>query len=334
MPRSKPTGGHVKLTGRLKDLAEIRKKPTVLLGDVQAHLLKKADAPSDRRSDCLHPSEMSHDDWCPRRSYFTITGAPATEDGKPAFSFVRENIFEQGHDIHARWQGWLRDMGVLWGKWHCDGCGVHYLGLEADFPHDGCDYVGSKVGGHTNIVYREVPLEVGLIAGHADGAVPDKGALIEIKSIGLGTVRFENPELLARYEIVAGGRKLVDFDGLWKELRTPFPSHLRQANLYLWLAAQMGLPFTQMIFIYESKMNQQVKEFVVKASPRIVERKLELAGEVERAVERKVPPARPRDVSPDSGICKGCPFNAVCWGHPAAAALTAPIDAEDVPDAA
>jgi hypothetical protein len=114
-------------------------------------------------------------------------------------------------------------------------------------------------------LYTEVPLSANeyLIAGHADGAVPHLNALIEIKSVGAGTVRIEAPEIYTKNT----NGTFIDFQGLWKDIKEPFPSHINQGQLYLRLCNLMGLPFDQIIFIYEAKFNQGVKEFVIKYDP-------------------------------------------------------------------
>jgi hypothetical protein len=87
----------------------------------------------------------------------------------------------------------------------------------------------------------------------------------------------------------------VDFDGLWKNLRRPFPAHLRQGHLYAGLAG-----VDEVVFIYEYKPNQAHKEFVIKASPTCTEPLIEMALDVKWAVENDRPSALPH------GGCKEC----------------------------
>ena len=87
--------------------------------------------------------------------------------------------------------------------------------------------------------------------------------MIEIKSVGVNTLRFEAPQLIKNhsYKVNINGRnrEFIDYDGLWDSIRVPFPSHIRQAHLY----SYMGAPPTE-IFLYECKWNQRSKEMVVK----------------------------------------------------------------------
>ena len=37
-------------------------------------------------------------------------------------SFTMNNIFAEGHTIHGKYQDWLWEMGVLYGRWLCLSC--------------------------------------------------------------------------------------------------------------------------------------------------------------------------------------------------------------------
>lgn len=260
MPKAIGKGWGPKLKGPLADYANAS-KGTLLLGEIQAHMLKEHAKPSTRRQDIIHPSEVAKTGWCPRSTYERIKACREASDAflKPAESIGVQllNIFDEGHLIHTKWQTRLQKMGTLWGNWECGECQHIYKGML--FP-DVCSFCNSG-----NLIYREVPLraEQYLIAGHADGAIPSIAALIEIKSVGAGTVRIEAPKI---YEAHTEGQK-IDLQGLWKAIEEPFPSHLNQGQLYLRLCDIMGLPFTKIVFIYESKFNQGVKEFVVEYDP-------------------------------------------------------------------
>jgi hypothetical protein len=301
----------VKPTGTLSALANTKKAHNVLLGDIQAHLLKETQKPTDRRQDILHPSEMAKSDWCPRSSFYRLAGVPPTDpDGK--FSFALETIFAEGHEIHRKWQQWLWDMGKLWGKWRCLGCRHEWM----DTSPNGCPACSA---GRSLVVYREVPLEAEakyLIAGHEDGAVGND--LIEIKSIGQGTLRFEEPALLREYQVeTTDGRKIYDLDALWRGLKRPLSSHLRQTGIYLALAKEMGLPHDSVNFLYEYKANQQVKAFRVRYSEDIAAPLLDSALDIKYALETNRTPPRPAFTGRDTKTCKACMFLTHCYqGEP------------------
>lgn len=242
---------------------------------------------SDRRTDILHPSEMAKSDWCHRSNYYRLVSRSLPGEGK-GHGFVLENIFAEGNFIHEKWQLWLRQSGKLWGSWKCRLCSRTYDGLSGNLSEVDNIFTGGlcwHVWDYGEVQLHDTEL---MIAGHEDGAVDD--FLIEFKSVGVGTLRVETPELLKRYYRTTGPKGYYDLEGLWKDLSRPVPSHLRQVNLYMHMAAKMGLPFTRTAVVYEAKWNQQVKEFTVKPSPEIISPLLALAAEVAAAVDSGTPP--------------------------------------------
>jgi hypothetical protein len=136
------------------------------------------------------------------------------------------------------------------------------------------------------------------IAGHTDGWIKGIGddCLIEIKSIGAGTLRFEAPEILAD----AGG----DIAKAFNNIRRPFRSHLLQGQMYLELTHRMfGTEAPkEIVFLYENKADQATKEFTVKADYEMVERIFFSAQKLIKAVDAKKMPEC--NVNPDG--CKSC----------------------------
>jgi len=268
----------------LQKYLDSKKVPTRLIGEVERHLLKQ---PRDkRRTDVLHPSEIIKSDWCHRYSYYLLTGGePKTE--KPSLRL--QNIFDEGHAIHAKWQNRFNDMGVLYGYWYCDTDERGEWGVSSEIN-----------AGPSVFEYREVPLkdESLRIHGHADGWIKGLGddCLIEIKSIGAGTLRFEAPELLYDAE--------GDVTKAWKNIRRPFRSHLLQGQMYLELARRMfgeDAP-KEIVFIYELKADQDYKEFTVKADYEIVSRVFFSAEKLINAVEQGNMP----DCNVSIEGCKSC----------------------------
>lgn len=247
------------------DMKRLLNSPYRLLAPVERFLMEK-NADSDRDKLHLHPSEICKKDWCPRSSWYRIMGYPEPPE---KITFQKMLVFEEGHNIHAKWQAWLMDAGVL----------------EAP----------------------EVPIfnEAHRIMGHADGIINDKKgrAVLEIKSVGAGTIRFEDYPLFARY---TSGE--ITYDGLWSSIKHPFPSHVRQAQLYMYC-----LNIDTGILLYEWKATQEVKEFTIQYQPELVEPILASCLSVVRAIEAETPPERPTWLYEDHRVCKYCPFKKECW---------------------
>ena len=266
----------------------------VVLPLVEEYLLSQWGR-GDRDPTVVHVSEMAKKDWCERATYFRIKTAAWPEE---KFSFNMSSIFDEGHQIHDKWQQWLAGTGKLWGDWECTACGEWIKDSTRDALSSRPKCV---LGMNAHLwEYREVSLGHGLIHGHEDGAVEDR--LVEFKSVGLGTLRKESPALLAKFYVTTTeGKKLYDLDALWKGLKQPLASHVRQTNLYLWLASQMGLPFDKASIVYEYKPNQQSREFTIPLSLDIVEPLVARVALIDSALrDQSAPPPCPY------GGCRQC----------------------------
>lgn len=245
----------------------------------------------------LHPSDLAKKEWCALHAYHALRGDYVPTQA-PA-NLRLQSIFDEGHAIHAKWQNWLAEMGVLYGRWACHKCnmaktsGLHVVPVCPIHDHD------------AKFTYAELNLysDKHRIFGHTDGWVKGIGNdfLIEIKSIGAGTIRFEQPSLLA----ASGG----DLEKAWRNIRQPFYTHRIQGQIYLHLAHLMvaeGLLENapeEIVFIYELKSNQDYKEFTVAYDPEFVDEIFENALDVVWAVEHDTPPAC--NIDPVNG-CKRC----------------------------
>ena len=272
----------------LKAFLNTSKRETRLMGAVERHVLSK---PFDERDmSYIHPSDIIKDDWCALAQYHAVLGNYVETRDKTTARLA--SIFEEGHTIHAKWQNWFKEMGVLYGKWQ----------EEHGTPWALSDIVDS------NAKYLEVPLRSNkhMIRGHADGWIRGLGddCLIEIKSIGSGTLRFEAPAILQQ----ANG----DIEQAWKNIKTPFRVHQLQGQVYLHLCHLMveegllDVAPKEIVFIYELKANQDYKEFVVAYNPDFTKEIFDKALDVAWAADNKRPPLC--SIDPAKG-CKRCePF--------------------------
>jgi len=168
-------------------------------------------------------------------------------------------------------------------------------------------------------IYDEVPLwdEVLGLSGHADGDIDegtDDDPLLEVKSIGIGTLRVEAPSLLAKYShkvmIEDVQKTFIDLDRLWRDIKQPLPTHVKQGMLYLHISGR-----SRMYFIYEFKPTQAVKLFTVKYRKAFITDLIEQALDIKWAVAKGRLPMRPswaEDVT--SKGCKTCVYRVKCYG--------------------
>jgi len=286
------------LTGAMKEHARNKSAPGLILPRVKDHMLKAYGWDAGRDPTVVHPSELAKSDLCLRAVYRRIISGQWPPE-KESFDFTRENIFATGNDIHAKWQGRIIDAGFpVWGDWECLTCSEWVRNSVKPDPQgysmqygDGplalvADHDCWLQSGH-RWEYREVTLNAKselLIAGHADCGFDD--TLVEIKSIGLGSIRMDAPELLARYQ----DGKMTDLTGLWKALNKPLVSHLRQGDVYLHLGHVLGLPFTRIVYLYEFKANQLTKEFTISYDAGRSMKLVAKAEEVKYAIESGIAP--------------------------------------------
>lgn len=271
-----------------RSFLEAGKRESRLVGAVERHILS---LPFEERSqDHIHPSDIIKPEWCALAQYHALRGNYVETRDKPTLRTRR--IFDTGHDTHARWQEYLRRMGVLYGLW-------------ADETGQGWNIASET---YSSAEYLEVPLrsDKHMMRGHADGWVKGLGDdfLIEIKTIGSGSIRIEAPDLLAQ----ANG----DLDKAWKSIKYPFRGHLLQGQVYLHLSHLMveeGILKSapeEIVFIYELKANQEYKEFVVKYNPEFTADIFDKALDVAWAVKSDRPPVC--SINASEG-CKRCaPF--------------------------
>jgi hypothetical protein len=209
----------------------------------------------------------------------------------------RMNIFAEGHYIHDKWQQWMWRAGGLVGVFRCNRCGYGWMAKSPEM----CPECAS-----TDLRYREVPIQNDeyLILGHADGEWEDRQgrALVELKSIGLGTIRFDAPALHDAYS-----KGQLTLDELWRRIKRPLMAHRKQINLYLFARA-----LSKAIVIYEWKPTQEVKEFHLDYDDKLVRPLLEKAKQVVDALHDEIPPPRPATTI-EAPICKMCAFKSVCW---------------------
>ena len=270
----------VKPSGALKKFVDAGKVSSRALVSVERYLLSKP-RDTSRPTDVIHPSSMVKATWCHRGQYFELLGHTPAKSSNPA-SIRQLLVFEEGHRIHHRWQGWFGEMGQLYGLWECHECGNRAWGMG----HTACELKGCE---GVSSLYREVPVQNKelRILGHADGWLKDFGddMLLEIKSVGEGTIRWEDPGMLIDND--------DDFKKVWKNLKAPFGTHIMQAQVYMKLL-ELSNPDNhpkEALFIYESKPTQEIKEFVIRKSDFGVTQLFDAAAMIVAAVESGTPPA-------------------------------------------
>lgn len=252
-----------------------------MISRLRAQLHAKALAEIDDRSaDELHPSEICKDGWCPRSAFLRLKYPPP----RTPPTFTQQLKFENGHSAHHRYQGLLAAQGRFAGYWVCDRCEMrwHQYGLPTC---PGC--------GRHDARYDEQPVEDArrMIGGRTDGVLFEDDALLEIKTVGLGSVRMLAPNLLIPHTYTVDGKQIIDEPRVWDSIRRPFSDHVRQGSLYVHCAHQTPSfqRIRKIVFLYEWKATNDVKEFTVTYNEQSIRKILDAAEQIAAAMRGQGP---------------------------------------------
>jgi hypothetical protein len=256
-----------------------------------ARYIQRIGDDSDHRTG-IYPAEMSHNDRCIRAIVYRLSGV---ESLPVPTSIVSELVFNHGNTSHEWWQDKWWGMGILKGVFHCRACGLSWEDISPlSCPR--CDMSKYMLN------YKEVPFksERYNMVGRADADTTTDG-LIEIKTIGVGSIRWEAPHLVEKHG--------TDWDALWRDIKHPFPSHRRQGQLYCYF-----LERDEIKFIYDPKfVSAAPKEFVVKFSKDYIDQILDDCDDINGMVARNKTPHRPEWAAKDHRTCQKCPFRKHCY---------------------
>ena len=271
-----------------------------VIGPVQEEVeVRMKERDSHRDTKHLHPSEMAKNEWCSRATWYKMHDTEKTNPD--SLDLRRMNILAEGNNIHDKWQNWIWDTGMLFGTFGCKRCG----GVWEDQAPDRHDECGAP---REELVYKEIPIKQESIKmiGHADGGISDyEGeALIEIKSVGLGTIRWDAPNL---YQGYADGK--VSLEELWKLIKRPLKSHLRQVYLYMWATG-----IHKAIVIYEWKPDQSIKEFHVEFDYELIRDRVEQAKQLLDDIDNNIMPDRYPGAMRSKMPCRFCDYKKGCFG--------------------
>lgn len=278
------------------------KQRTSVLDHAQRMLVK--DSFDDNRSwEYVHPSDLSKSNYCIRKMVY---GRLGYEPEPRQFQPGSLQVFEEGHSIHDKWQKWMWRLGHLTGMFRCIVCGHRWMSTSPEKCPE-CDVPAFHGKDIAFLRYDEVPVvdEKHGIRGKADAIY--KSAVVEIKSVGPGTVRFEDPGLWNKAR-----EEGWDTHRMWGAIGHPFPTHIRQGTIY---ARILGL--NEIIFIYEWKPTSGVKEFALLPRFQSLDERFDDCLDVTYWAQKGKVPRRPRwaEHPKKTQECKDCPYNQRCWSE-------------------
>jgi len=287
----------------LKNLLNTMKAETVLVGEIDRYLMKPSAGSGyvkdERETGVWHPSSLA---GCERSLIFSKVGIPATSQ---PISALAQRIFDTGHHFGYMIQGYLYEMGILYGEWKCRACGHRWTDLFTNPSPRVCPSCKEDLYIWYNLDYLEVPVrnEKYGIVGHSDGIVKTLGKfrVLELKTIKNRT-KATHPSSIT-----------------YDDLNEPKQDHLWQVSLYTYLinekAKEVGEKVEDAVILYGAKNDQGLKEFRIKLMPELyVQPQLDKILMMEKHIEEGTVPDRPAGCTEKSSWdCKYCGYKDLCY---------------------
>lgn len=293
----------------LKEMFQAMKKEGYVTAPLDEYLFTKANEPNDRAVNVNAPSQAGK---CNRANYYMRM--QYSNDG--TIDPRTQRIFDNGTYTHERLQSYLLDMELL--------------------------------------AMDEVPLinDEYNIQGHTDGFLqyPDEIAILEIKSINdnqfnqLKDAKEEHKKQGLIYLFCAEERRLYlhrtyktekEFNNSWKDRYKYFESHYQhikdgrkfsreekiENEVMLNMLSDNILfhtnnPINKVIFLYENKNNQELKEFVLErniSTENILGEVLFDYKYLNKAIEMQEVPPRPEGATKSCQMCRWCSYKSECF---------------------
>ena len=290
----------------LKTRFKNMKQEGYLIKPIDAYLMKKSNEGNDRAKNVNSPSQAG---VCQRANFYARTGVKP--DGTLEPRTMR--IFNNGDGVHDRLQTYLEQAGVC---------------LMREVPVIDVEY---NIQGHTDGYLKLSKIEVGIL---------------EIKSInsnGFQNLKAPKDEhkLQAMVYLYCSEKRrqylrntyhtLEEFEESVKDRIAYYESrypHFQDGSKYtreekLRMQVKLGLqadnilfntpkPINKVVFLYENKDNQELKEYTVTRDNELIEGILERYDKLNLAVENNELPER-EGTSKSCATCRWCNYKLECF---------------------
>lgn len=295
----------------LKSVFNAMKREGYIIKDLDLHLLSLNEQDNDRAINVNAPSQIGK---CLRQRFYARTGV--TRDSNSIDARTRR-IFDNGTKTHERLQQYLTEQGML---------------LMDEIPVLNEYY---NIQGHTDGLLAVSKVEKAVLeikSINSNGFTQLKDAKEEHKQQGLSYVycieerrkelhdtyldfeSFEaDKDILMKsyakhYQHLKGGRKFT------REQKIQFQCdlHYRMDSILM----KTTVPITKVVFLYENKDNQELKEYCVSSrEAKSQETMTEVLGDCaklnEYVLKNKIPPRG--NTAKSSMECRFCPYSIECW---------------------
>jgi hypothetical protein len=288
------------------------------------YLLSKQLSSQKDHSSFFHPSLISKGVECQVWWYYFLKNFESVPEEWSDESLTAMMI---GSSIHDSIQKALYEMGMLEGVWKCISCGHKFWALS---PKDKCEVCGQEFKSWYYLKFKEVPIQIGLISGHADGIINKDGGrtLGEFKSIK-NESRPNAPYSFER--VIASNRPMDDhylqtqlylygWDQLLKQSSIAEDILIdEQGNLTvvkldgpIWDGVKVVGPLENGIIDYVAKNSSEKKSFLIKKDQNSIQHLLDTMTFIQKAFLEDCPETLKGIDSKTSNSCKKCRFRKIC----------------------
>ena len=295
----------------LKSLFNAMKREGYIIKDLDLYLLSLNEEDNDRAINVNAPSQIGK---CLRQRYYART--QATRDSNAIDARTRR-IFDNGTKTHERLQHYLAEQGML---------------LMDEIPVINDSYI---IQGHTDGLIAVSKLEKAILeikSINSNGFSQLKDAKEEHKQQGLSYVycveerrKFLHQHYDSLEDLEADKAYLMKTYAKYYQHLKDGRKHTREEKIQFQcelhfkmdcILMQTTVPITKVVFLYENKDNQELKEYCISSreakSQEILSTVLEDCDTLNEYVAKgKLPP---RCSSTKSSMdCRFCPYAIECW---------------------
>lgn len=282
-----------------------------VVAPLEKYLLSLDAKDSDRALDVNAPSSVGQ---CLRARYYSRTGAPCDVGAVDART---RRIFDNGTGVHERLQNYMKNMGLL---------------LQDEVPIINYTY---NIQGHTDGILKLSPVELGVLeikSINSRNFSELKSEKPEHKKQGLVYLYCLEQRRLALHKAYATEKEFlksrafrrINFKKRYSYFKdgSKFTAEEKQQfQIELCMKTDELLfhcnkPITKVIFLYENKDTQDLKEYCVSSteagSKEVIDTFLKEFEMLNFAVEEKNVPPREGRCKSDS-LCRWCNYKTECW---------------------
>ena len=295
----------------LKSVFNAMKREGYIIKDLDLYLLSLNEEDNDRAINVNAPSQIGK---CLRQRYYARTGA--TRDSNAVDSRTRR-IFDNGTKTHERLQGYLAEQGML---------------LMDEIPVVNDAY---NIQGHTDGLIAISKVEKAILeikSINSSGFTQLKDAKDEHKQQGLSYVycveerrKFLRSQYESFEDFEADKDFLMQYYAKYYQHLKDGRKHTREEKIQFQcdlhfkmdsILMKTNTPITKVVFLYENKDNQELKEYCVSSREAKSQETLKVVLEDCDSLNRYVAMGKtpPRCSSTKSSTeCRWCPFAIECW---------------------